>query len=488
MIKIYLAMGHKELETFIMSHKSLLESGLKDSVDFVGQAVYREAALQGVKDTKPDIILIRESLQGKIPIYDLIYNIRRYSSNTRVILLTGDREVGDPFLSSLVNIGVYDLLIGNKVDIKEMIKTIVFPKEFSDVSMYAPKMKIDENTNKVSYEEAPKVDTSPKEKTETIKEENFNKTIEKATKSKPIQVDRVQPIQLEKPKPKRGLFGKKVEQKTIAQQIITFVGGSEGVGNSHIAFNTAVNLANEGFNILYMDLNNKHSAMDTIFQLGYEDIGIDKALDATDNEDFETIQQCIGTIPKALSVISKKDYLYNTYIKLPTTLNFMFFSQLCMNGQVNVIASLPKFQKLMKILLRDFHFDLIILDAPANMRNPLTQMSVMYAEKLFFTVTQDNSVIASLIKGTRVLDNKHINFRNKMNLIINKFEKCDFSSKNVYQLITGNLDYDSFSVYCIPNLNREFISASFNAMPVIYVSKNKDLQKTFADIKQVIEE
>lgn len=55
-----------------------------------------------------------------------------------------------------------------------------------------------------------------------------------------------------------------------------------------------------------MDLNNKHSAMDTIFQLGYEDIGIDKALEATDNEDYETIQQCIGTIPKALSVISKK--------------------------------------------------------------------------------------------------------------------------------------------------------------------------------------
>lgn len=482
MIKIYLAMGHKDLENFIINHKPLLEKELKDSIEFVGRAVYREATLQGVKDTKPDILMLRESLQGKLNISDLIYDIKVSSSKTRIIVLTGDRSIGDPFLASLVNWGVYDLLIGNKVNTKELLKSIVYPKEFSDVAMYAPKATINEKTNQVVYEQP----IIPTQKVETKEKEQFDRKIEQATATKPIKINEVNPIKKEKPKQKKSLFGRKIESKTINQQIVTFVGGSEGVGNSHIAFNTAVNLANEGFNILYMDLNNKHSAMDTIFQLGYEDIGLDKALEATDNQDYETIEQCIGTIPKALSVISKKDYLYNTYIKLPTTLNFMFFSQLCMNGQVNVVASLPKFQKLMQMLLRDFHFDVIILDAPANMRNPLTQMSIMYAEKLFFTVTQDNSVLASLIKGTRVLDNKNIMFKNKMNIIINKFEKCDFSSKNVYQLLSGNLDYDSFSIYTMPNLNREFISASFNAMPILLVSKNKELQKTFSDIKQII--
>jgi len=475
-------MGHKDLENFIINHKPLLEKELKDSIEFVGRAVYREATLQGVKDTKPDILMLRESLQGKLNISDLIYDIKVSSSKTRIIVLTGDRSIGDPFLASLVNWGVYDLLIGNKVNTKELLKSIVYPKEFSDVAMYAPKATINENTNQVVYEQP----IIPTQKVETKEKEQFDRKIEQATATKPIKINEVNPIKKEKPKQKKSLFGRKIESKTINQQIVTFVGGSEGVGNSHIAFNTAVNLANEGFNILYMDLNNKHSAMDTIFQLGYEDIGLDKALEATDNQDYETIEQCIGTIPKALSVISKKDYLYNTYIKLPTTLNFMFFSQLCMNGQVNVVASLPKFQKLMQMLLRDFHFDVIILDAPANMRNPLTQMSIMYAEKLFFTVTQDNSVLASLIKGTRVLDNKNIMFKNKMNIIINKFEKCDFSSKNVYQLLSGNLDYDSFSIYTMPNLNREFISASFNAMPILLVSKNKELQKTFSDIKQII--
>ena len=174
MIKIYLAMGHKDLEDFIMSHKALIESGLRDQVEFVGRAVYREAAMQGIKDTKPDIIILRESLQGKVSISDLIYNIKISDSKTRIILLTGDRPVGDPLLASLVNMGVYDLLIGNKVDAKALLKHIVYPNEFSDVAIYAPKVEIDESTNKVSYEKAP----VQNKKEETKEEKQFEKTIE----------------------------------------------------------------------------------------------------------------------------------------------------------------------------------------------------------------------------------------------------------------------------------------------------------------------
>ena len=43
-------------------------------------------------------------------------------------------------------------------------------------------------------------------------------------------------------------------------------------------------------------------------------------------------------------------------------------------------------------------------------------------------------------------------------------------------------------MYEMPSLNREFIASSFNAMPIILTCKNKDLQKTFADILSVIKE
>ena len=42
MYKIYLAINHKELENFIIGHKSLIEKNLKQEVEFVGRTVYRE--------------------------------------------------------------------------------------------------------------------------------------------------------------------------------------------------------------------------------------------------------------------------------------------------------------------------------------------------------------------------------------------------------------------------------------------------------------
>lgn len=487
MYKIYLAINHTELENFIMKYKSFIEKNLGQEVEFVGRTGYREGVIPGVEECAPDLIILRESLPGSVSISDLIYNIRVKSSKTRILFLTNDRQIGDPLLVSLVQMGVYDLLIGNKVDAKEMLKRIISPNDISDVAYLVPKVNVDEKTNQASYE-TPTV-VSPNLNMEKKEETKIEKEFEKELAPKPVSLDPIKPVSApeEKKPQKRGLFGKKKEPQTIKQQIVTFVGASEGVGNSQIAFNTAVNLANKGFNILYMDLNNRHAAMDTIFQLGYEDIGIDTALEATDTEDLDKIEQCIGTIPKALSVISKKDYLYNSYVKLPTTLSFMFFSQLCMNGQVNVRASYVKFRDLLKILMKDFHYDVIVLDTPANFKNPITQMAIAYAEKLFVTVIQDNAALASFIKGARVLDSKGIRFKDKMNVIINKFEKCDFSNRNVYSLISTNIDYNGFPTYYLPNLNKEFISASFHTTPITMVCKNKDLQKTFADIQGVIE-
>ena len=124
MYKIYLAINHKELENFIIGHKSLIEKNLKQEVEFVGRTVYREGVLPGIEDCSPDLLILRESLPGKEQITDLIYNIRVKSSKTRIIFITTDRDVGDPFLGSLVNMGVYDLLIGNKVDAKEMLRKL----------------------------------------------------------------------------------------------------------------------------------------------------------------------------------------------------------------------------------------------------------------------------------------------------------------------------------------------------------------------------
>lgn len=152
MFKIYLAVAHEGLEKFLKSNKTLIETKLKDEVNFVGTAVYREAIVQGVKEYHPDVILIREGIQGSLSLTDLVYQIRIISPTTRIIFIAGDRKPGDAFLSTLTQYGVYDLLIGNKVNAKEMVKRIIYPNTFADVMELIPKTSIDERSNKQLYE------------------------------------------------------------------------------------------------------------------------------------------------------------------------------------------------------------------------------------------------------------------------------------------------------------------------------------------------
>ena len=73
MYKVYLAVGNEGVEKYIKSQKPLLEKMLNDTVNFVGVTVYKEGALQGIKDYHPDVVVLREGLQGNMDILDLIY-------------------------------------------------------------------------------------------------------------------------------------------------------------------------------------------------------------------------------------------------------------------------------------------------------------------------------------------------------------------------------------------------------------------------------
>lgn len=518
---IYLAVGHPQLENFIINHKGLIEKNMNQPVEFCGTAVYREGVLQGVKDTKPDVLLIRESLQGSTPISDLIYNLKLEAPKTRIIFIASDRAPGDAFLASLIGMGIYDLVIGNKVDAKEMLKKIIFPNKFADVAQFAPKPKVDETTNKVLYEAPPIVEqpvpvpvpgvipTGATIPGQTNFDKDFESAMNPGTTLNPIEslseqmpekkkkgglfggkknktpvapIPQEVPQKQQKPKKKRG----RKNEVTIEQQIVTFVGGSSGVGNSHMAFNTAINLANKNLQVLYLDLNNRNSSIEAMYQLGYEELGIDTAMVAAKDHDLDNVDRAIGQTSKLLQVIDKRDFLYKTYTTLPTNLHFMFFSQLCFDGQTNVREELPAFRSLMQILVKEFKYDIIILDAPANFKNPLTQMAIAYAEKTFFTITQDNAVINNLIKGLRILDDKNVSYRTKSYYIINKFERCNFSEKQIKNLLVGNLEYESFVMNIVPQINKDFVMASYDAMPVTYTTKNKEFKMAMNDIATLI--
>ena len=168
MYKIYLAVGNEGVENYIKSQKPLLEKMLNnDTVNFVGATVYKEGALQGVKDYHPDVIILREGLQGSLDILDLIYKIRLESSNTRIIFITKTRQTGDALLAESVHLGVYDLIVGDKISVKDLLKKIVYPNKFVDVAHFVPRITVDEKTNKRIFA-APDVDALVKQRVEEI--------------------------------------------------------------------------------------------------------------------------------------------------------------------------------------------------------------------------------------------------------------------------------------------------------------------------------
>lgn len=144
--KVYFAIAHKTVEDYI-------EKQLADEIEVVGSAVYRESVIEAVKKEEPDILIIRETLPGTIDFLEIIDSVRvECRKHVQIIVMTGGRQAGDEFLSALVRYSVFDLVVGDNINIKEVCRLVRKPNLYKDVSMYAPKVKIDEKTKKQIFE------------------------------------------------------------------------------------------------------------------------------------------------------------------------------------------------------------------------------------------------------------------------------------------------------------------------------------------------
>lgn len=139
-MKIILAIGHSEVEKSI-------EKQLPDHCEVVGIATYREAVLNKLRENPTtDVLLIRDNLQGNVKILTLIHQIRAEFSKCRIVLMTKNREAGDPFLSAVVSYAVWDIILGYKVSIAHMIDYILNPRSFKDVERFQKRVMVDEST------------------------------------------------------------------------------------------------------------------------------------------------------------------------------------------------------------------------------------------------------------------------------------------------------------------------------------------------------
>lgn len=631
MLKVFLAIGFEDLEYFLKQSKKVIEKYLNMPVEFVGETVYREGIMSGISYYQPDIIVIREGLKGSENLTDIIYNIKMNYPDTRIIFLAGDREVGDALLANLVQLGVYDLIIGSKIDCTDIIKRIIEPRKLSDVIYLLPKISVDERTNKPLFE-APQIvgtikqelpikpiksldlkgkaeeektnndsdnnlkvdvnkdvdeesiiiiddnisdDTQIDETNEEIKaeikddeliiieddipeikeeesikdnvegtpKENFDniKTLQrkspfgsKRLKNIPINKEDLpkpeikdsnplikednkeliiksegllksntitrKPSTFEKDSQSKGfrnfIFGGKKEKSRITQQIITFMGGKTGVGNSQVSFNVALNLAENGYKVIYLDLNDKFSSIDYLLQLGYTDAGIDTAFKAFEDSNYNLIDLSTVTIDKILANIDSDNFLYKTYSKLPKTLDFMFFSQKYMERffPEEFINEEEEIKEINPSLLKDLNmyllmtggYDYVILDVPSDINNKVVEYALIYSSKIFFTVTQDVSIIGHHISDIKIMNKKGINYRDKFYYLLNKYENASMSLKDVYLLLSDVLKLESFNIVPIPNISKDIINSNYSGTPVLWNVKSKEFKNAFSEINKLI--
>jgi MinD-like ATPase involved in chromosome partitioning or flagellar assembly len=513
MQKILLAVGFRPLEEF-------LERQLRKEFIFVGTTVYREGIIRAIGQKNPDIVVIRETLEGKENILKIVYEIRTKFPKVRIVFIAGKREPGDALLATLVNYGVYDILQGEKIRAQEVVALIRKPNEYKDVQHFQPVPILDEKRNEVLFE-APSpiiqekevikeiyIDSGssvPTEKessslqkvdTITIKDEDKEETVAPP----PSQSEPSKPSKEKEPskeKSKKSLFEKIISKSetmesvspnnmpVTKQKIITFIGGKEGVGNSSIAFNTALVLAQKGLKTIYLELNDRTPTVSYWYELGHVDNGIDSALIALEKQQYEKVEKAIIRSSE-LKKTETESVMQKNYRKFPNTLDFMFFSNKYLTrereeelgNQVNLSLS----KELFLYLMFHLNYDFIILDVPSDINHPVTSHALVYSNRVFVTLTQDVSTIGYFIYKLNALSKKGINLNEKIYYIINKFEKADFSLKEIEDWIQAE------NIITVPMLHKEFINANFLGLPILLYSKNSALKSSFQKIEKIMVE
>lgn len=128
-VNVMYAVNHQATEDAITGR-------LNDDYNVVFAATYRESVLETLLDTPVDILIIRDALNGDIPIMDMVERIRIEYSEIRIVYICGKKTRGDKELTRLVGLGVYDIISKDKIPIDEVSQCVKYPRKFRDVAEF----------------------------------------------------------------------------------------------------------------------------------------------------------------------------------------------------------------------------------------------------------------------------------------------------------------------------------------------------------------
>ncbi len=486
MQKVLLAVGFKQLEDYLIRT-------LKNEFIFVGQTVYREGIIRAIGQKSPDIVVIRETLEGNENILQIIYDIRSLYPKIRIVYLAGKRQQGDELLATLVGYGVYDILVGGNIKADAVVALIRNPNGYTDVKHYQPVPVLDEKNNKVLFtppapevivverdpasvdgKEPQSTDNVPREKVFTLPSSD-NVPTEKKDVEPPRSslLDKFIAKPSPSPAPRSGIVTK--------QKIVTFMGSVGGVGCSSIAFSTALLVAQKGFRTIFVEFDEKTPLISFLYEIGHFGTGIDTALMGIQEEDHDKINEAII---RTTELKKTDDIMVKNYKKFPNTLDFMFFSTRYLTkdetDEMFEPIDMGLTEKLFLHLLFKAEYDFVILAVPNDIAHDATRNALMYSNRIFMTVTQDVCSIGYSLRKVEEMNRRKIQTKDKLYYVINKFDESRLSLKDIIDWLKNK------NVLTVPCLNKDFVNANYLGMPVALYSRNPLLRNSLQEIEKTI--
>lgn len=533
MQKILLAIALVDSEVYIQD--SLNNKALGE-YEFVGTAIHKEALVEKMKATTPDIVVVREGLQGQENIFNLVCNLKVAFPNTRFIFIAGNRKPGDGYLNKLASFNIYDIIYGERTNINLVLDMILNPSTFAYASQFLTKRDdvpddfetnvtqkevkeeivsittyvekpVEKPIEKKVPEKKPPVKKPPKPATDTTavksqerKEiEKLKKEIEQLKKQKeaPLKNNNVEVATIPPRAPKSdGMFGlnknKYVQQFTGKDKIVTFFGAKNGLGTTTVAYNVALELAYRKKKVLYIEVNDKNPMIAYWYDV-YSNLsltnGIDKAILG-----FETgINSDIDN-----SIITKEELikaggpLSDDFKKFPPTLDYLFFSAEYIEAKNKQIISSNSFSQVLLYFMQQLNYNYLILDINTNMDQSIIETALTFSNKNFITITQEFSSIGYYERFFEILRRKGLDFSKKENGKKDLSEKNSFILNRYIQKAKFNLrtikDWlNNPEVFIVTDNSKDIADLSFNCTPIIKNTTNKEFIFNIATIANNIE-
>lgn len=457
---------------------------LGDEFYEVGAVAHRLAILDTMRTTftasSDAVVLIQEGLPSheEIPLLDLIDKIRLEYPRVRIVLLAGNHEPGDDMLTALINMGVYDIVYGDRIDINAAIDLVRKPNTYADAAKFLRPV----NYSVVAEKQQPTITTVVPEQSQMHSEPTVNK---KATEQRvlpkkiktPVVNPQVQeqmelheieqpPIvvkQNQVPAIKRKPNKKQSALHSGPTKVVSFCSCCSGIGNREIALSVACGLAMNGEKVVFIDCTSESPLLLSRLDFKNQSNGIYGAV-----REIESGKIVHNLYSPSIDVRNPD---FKRLSKLPNSLFFLTYT--LEDEDYNVSAQ--ELERIVELLKADKLYDTILVCSSNTKPDDLE--AIIGFSNIPYIVTTQSSYAFRLVEEI----SSHMDL-SSTRLLFNKFEKGLQPNIQTSKDILGVSD-----VISIPCDNRGFLLADSCALPYPLVKTSGKVNKSIANIVQSLQ-